>query len=69
MFDLGAKPFSRPIRKKAFHRAYKRGDLWVILPYNFPHKILTEFGHNRIITDINCPENVAYITWPLTTIY
>lgn len=71
MFDLGARPFSNiPIRKKAWHRALKRGALWAIVPYEHMKKggsCLT-VGPNRfarILPDPYCPANQAYVIWPM----
>jgi hypothetical protein len=71
MFDLGVLPRSNPhpIRKKAWHRALKRGALWAIVPYehmkNGGHCLT--IGPNRfarIFPDRNCPDNQAFIIWP-----
>lgn len=64
----GDKP--HPIRKKAFHRALKRGALWAIVPFNHMKNGGTclSIGVNklaRIIPDINCPTDTAYIIRPM----
>ncbi len=68
---LGAKPLSHPIRKKAWHRALKRGALWAVVPYKHMQEegVCLNMGPNkfaRIIPDRNCPENQAFIMWPWT---
>ena len=66
MFNLGAKP--HPIRKRAWHRALKRGYLWLILPYCASDKVKeNEFTGNKfsqVHFDRDCPNNQGYITWP-----
>lgn len=64
----GAKP--HPIRKKAFHRALKRGDLWAVIPFKHMEAggVCMHLGPNkfaRVMPDRNCPDNTAYIMWPL----
>lgn len=60
----------RPIRKRAFNRALKRGDLWLILPYcgaKLANINLKTFGNNKfakIYFDLMCPQDSGYITWP-----
>jgi hypothetical protein len=69
---LGVKP--HPIRKRAFNRALRRGDLILILPYQQFKKItelpgggctLGEHKFSEFFFDRNCPNDEAYITWPL----
>ena len=57
-------------RTKGFYRALKRGELWLIGPYNLFGEIGigNEFRGNRfkeIHFDRNCPSDQAYITYPL----
>jgi len=33
MLDVGAKPLSHPIRKRAWWRALNGGRLWLLIPY------------------------------------
>jgi hypothetical protein len=67
---LGVKP--HPIRKRAFHRALKRGELWAVVPYEHMKNggsCLT-IGPNRfarILPDKYCPSNQAFIMWPFET--
>lgn len=64
----GDKP--RPIRTRAFWRALKRGELWALVPYNaiMNGEAVLKMGANKfakIIPDINCPSDRAYIMWPI----
>ena len=55
----------RPIRKKAFHRALRRGDLWAVTS---PSSVsaLMQTGHKflKVLVDRNCPDNTFYFMWP-----
>lgn len=61
---------NRPIRKRAFWRALKRGELWAVVPYDHMKSggvCLTQ-GPNkfaRVLPDINCPSDTMYIMWPM----
>lgn len=61
----GGKP--RPIRKRGFWRAYRRGELWVIVSYRgygeLKNKGGDEYG-NAVFPDRNCATNNKYILWP-----
>lgn len=74
MFDVGAKPPSRPIRKRAWFRALRRGAMWLIMSYK-DYSTLPNIGisntfngtkYNKIIPDKNIKSGTAYIIWPLT---
>lgn len=57
-----------PIRKRAFWRAAKRGELWLIAPYDTridKWLISNKAGFAKIIHSAYCPNNTVYITWPL----
>jgi hypothetical protein len=54
---------NHPIRKRAWHRALKRGDLWIIVsPSNQNAAAGGKFA--RVIISMYCQINTAYITWP-----
>lgn len=64
----GAKP--HPIRKRAFNRALKRGELWAIVPYKHMQEggVCLSLGPNkfaRIIPDMNCREDTAYLIYDM----
>lgn len=68
--ESGVKP--HPIRKRAFHRALKRGELWAVVPFEHMKNGGTclTIGPNRfaiVLPDINCPSHTAYIMWPFKT--
>jgi hypothetical protein len=63
------KQGDRPIRKRAFYRALKRGELWAIVPYEYLYNggLVLALETNRfakIIPDKHCLNNAAYIMWP-----
>lgn len=62
----GTKPHS--IRKKGWHRAHRRGSLYIILPY---HEIGSKEDwkkkYARVFFDRNCPNATGYIMWPFET--
>lgn len=72
MTNLGATPFSHPIRKRAWWKALRAGKLWLILPYSeYNNYWKGKFGHillnntyTRILFDKNCPMTEGYIMWP-----
>ncbi len=68
----GVKP--HPIRKRAFHRALKRGELWAVVPFEWMRDggACLNLGPNKfakIIPDRYSPENQAYMMWPFETGY
>ncbi len=71
MFDLGAKPLSHPIRKKAWHRALDGGRLWIIVSYKYSDVVVFKLSIReefltfaKVIPDRNCSEDESYIIWP-----
>lgn len=69
--ELGNSPRSiTPIRKRAFYRALKRGELWAVVPYEHAKSggVNMSLGPNKfamIIADRNCPANTGYVIWPI----
>ena len=63
----GDKP--RPIRKRAFWRAYKRKELWAVHGmFERKHaEAMIEITNSvaRDIFDPHCPANTAYLMWPM----
>jgi len=53
---------ARPIRKKAFFRAWKRRELWAIVPYKSFYLFNGE-EFLKCIPDKNCPEDRMYVMW------
>lgn len=61
----GATSFSHPIRKRAFNRAWRRGELWLIHAYNISQDKINSLGKfAQIHPDRMCPNDTLYITWP-----
>ncbi len=59
-----------PIRKRAWHRALKRGELWAFVSYEHMQSggVCLNIGPNRfarVITDRYCAAGMLYITWPI----
>lgn len=64
---MGDKP--RPIRKRGFWRAYKRGELWILVSLRTMHMMQgleRDLYGNKFEADRSCPNDSAYITWPMT---
>jgi len=63
---LGDKP--RSIRKRGFWRAFKRGELWALIPYHM-NKITLDLEKQmygtKIIYDRNIPNDRIYLTYPI----
>ncbi len=54
-----------PIRKRAWHRAHKRGLLWIVYSPKDTERIEKLVSkYSKYIYDPNCGDN-AYILWPL----
>ena len=63
--NLGATSLSHPIRKRAFNRALRRGELWLIHAYSLSKEKIKEMGtFAQIYPDHMCPNDTCYITWP-----
>jgi len=63
---LGDKP--RSIRKRGFWRAFKRGELWALIPYHM-EKIAQDLEKQmygtKIIFDRNVSPNNIYLMYPI----
>lgn len=60
----GGQPISRPIRKRAFWRAYERKALWCICSYKIFSMINQANHFAKVFADINCIDESYYIMWP-----
>ena len=63
----GARP--RSIRTRGFHRAHKRGELWIILPYSEFGNVcegnrFRGFRYAEIHFSVYCKKDCGYIMWP-----
>lgn len=66
---LGDKP--RSIRKKGFWRAFKRGELWALIPYHMQkmaEDITKQMYGTKVITDRNVPNDQIYLMYPMEKI-
>ena len=55
----------RPIRKKAWFRAFRAGKLCIILPYCYKDKNIDHLGKfSSINYSMYCRDDSAYIMWP-----
>lgn len=63
----GAKP--RPIRKKGYYRAIKRGEMWAVVSYQTKKMIddLAKQMFANTIADPNVSNDQVYIVWPWDT--
>ncbi len=55
---------NHPIRKRAWHRAYKRKALWAICAPNHIEKIQAMDQFAEIHSNSYCPGDKFYVTWP-----
>lgn len=62
--NSGGSP--RPIRRRGFYRAARRGKLWVFIPPSLTdEKMLSDLKkYGQVFRDKNCHTDTILITWP-----
>lgn len=54
----------RPIRKRAFFRAWRRGELYALVPYCQYENVLKSNKYAQVHIDRSCPDDRMYVMWP-----
>lgn len=60
--NSGVKP--RPLRKKAFYRAWRRHELVAVVPYIAYQNVSASKMFSAVYSDPYCPDNYIYVMYP-----